>query len=416
MTQHLRSCIVPFAVVFIAASSVALDGHAFEPDGGFSHPGIAHRRASIDFVKEKLRASEEPWSTAWKQLCDSSYASLDWEAQPRAHVERGPSNDPNIGSSEFTQDGTAAYTMALRWTLSGDARYANKSAEIIDAWSSTLKSISNHDARLLVGMDGQKYLNAAELLKHTWDGWPDQNQARFREMLLGIWYPIIKDFYPSANGNWDASMLQTMIAMGIFLDDREIFDRAADYFLSGEGNGAVANYFNQFGECQESGRDQVHTQMGLEFLANTCEFAWNQGVDLYGAHDNRLLLGFEYTAKYNLGHDVPYVPYRSFEGRYHYKEISDNSRGSLRLMYEKVFNHFGNRKGMSAEFTEQAALKNRERVFQKPDSDRDRGRSRRRRSDSDSERGRRRGSRGQGSLPWDTLMFANQSTVLFAIP
>lgn len=57
--------------------------------------------------------------------------------------------------------------------------------------------------------------------------------------------------------------------------------------------------------------------MGLEFLANTCETAWIQGVDLYSAADNRLLQGFEYTAKYNLGFDVPYEPYQTFEGRYH---------------------------------------------------------------------------------------------------
>ena len=61
-----------------------------------------------------------------------------------------------------------------------------------------------------------------------------------------------------------------------------------------------------------------------------------------------MLKGFEYTAKYNLGHEVPYVPYRSFEGRYHYKKISDNSRGRLRPMYERVFNHYHNRKGLDA--------------------------------------------------------------------
>ena len=77
-------------------------------------------------------------------------------------------------------------------------------------------------------------------------------------------------------------------------------------------DGAIGNYFNDFGQCQESGRDQGHTQMGLEYLANTCETAWSQGVDLNGALDNRLLLGFEYTAKYNLGHDGPYEPFESF--------------------------------------------------------------------------------------------------------
>ena len=44
-------------------------------------------------------------------------------------------------------------------------------------------------------------------------------------ILREIWYPVIKDFYPSANENGDASMLQVMIAMSVFLEDQEMFDR-----------------------------------------------------------------------------------------------------------------------------------------------------------------------------------------------
>ena len=118
--------------------------------------------------------------------------------------------------------------------------------------------------------------------------------------------------------------------------------------------------------------------MGLEFLANTCETAWIQGVDLYGALGNRLHKGFEYTAKYNLDFDVPYEPYESFEGRYHYKEISTKARGRLRPMYERVYNHYHNRKGLEAPFTEQAVLKLRS--GQANQSDRGERRRRRRRS------------------------------------
>ena len=68
-------------------------------------------------------------------------------------------------------------------------------------------------------MSGYHFCVAAELLKHTSDKWPSADQARFEAMLKNIWYPVIKDFYPTANGNWDASMLQVMIAMGVFLED-----------------------------------------------------------------------------------------------------------------------------------------------------------------------------------------------------
>lgn len=358
--------------------------------GQFTHPGIAHSRESIDFVKARIAAGEQPWLAAWERLNESRYSSADWKPQPFEHVERGPYNDPNIGSSEFSSDARAAYNHALCWALSNEEAHAKKAVEIINAWSGTLESVGNHDARLLIGMSGYHFCIAAEILRHTWSKWPDDEQSRFESMLRDVWYPVIKDFYPTANGNWDASMLQVMTAMGVFLDDQQMFDRATNYYLHGEGNGAIGKYFMESGQCQESGRDQAHTQMGLEFLANTCETARIQGVDLYGALDNRLVKGFEYTAKYNLGFDVPYVSYKSVEGRYHYKRISDDSRGRLRAMYERVYNHYHNRKGLEAPYTRQAAIKLRSNSPSRPDQ---------------SDRRGRRGRRTSSHL--DTLMYAN---------
>ena len=326
----------------------------------FVHPGVAHSSEDIALAKEKLAAKEEPWLSSWKLLVGSTHASLQYKPNAFSEVERGSYNDPDIGSSEFSSDGRAAYCHAVCWAITGDEAHAKKTEEILNAWSGELESIKNHDAALLIGMGGYHYCVAAELLKHTWDKWSAKDQARFETMLREIYYPVIKDFYPTANGNWDASMLQVMIAMGVFLDDQKMFDKAKDYYLQGSGNGAIGNYFKPSGQCQESGRDQSHTQMGLEFLANTCETAWIQGVDLYGALDNRLLKGFEYTAKFNLGMDVPYEPYESVEGRHHYKKISNSARGISRPMYERVHNHYANRKGLETRYTEQAALKLRE--------------------------------------------------------
>ena len=343
------------SMVFSQVSGTPLDNTA----AVFVHPGIAHSQSEIQFVREKLAAKSEPWKSDWERLRESQYAALKRKPSPQSHVERGVNNHPDIGSSELIGDGNAAYTHALIWALTDDAVHAKKAAEILNAWSHKLEQISNHDAKLLVGMIGHHYCNAAELLKHSRANWPKDDQVQFEAMLRNIFYPIIKDFYPSANGNWDASMLQTMIAMGIYLDDRAMFDRAVAYFRTGEGNGSIRNYFNAFGECQESGRDQAHTQMGLEFLANTCEAAWHQGIDLYSEENNKFLLGFEYTVKYNLGYDVPYEPFRSYQGRYHYESISKSARGKIRSMYEKVLNHYQNRKGLEAPFTAMAIEKSK---------------------------------------------------------
>ena len=344
----------------------------------FVHPGIAHTMAELDFVHQKVKAGEEPWKSAYEEMKKSKYSDLSWKPKPCEEVERGPYNRPDIGSTELLSDGSAAYTHALQWYITGNPDHAEMTREILNAWSKKLRVIAKHDARLLVGMIGHQYCNAAEIIKHTWDGWLEEEQKLFVSMLRKIFYTTIEDFYPTANGNWDASMIQTMLAMGVFLDDKAMFDRAVNYYLNGDGNGAITMYFNEFGQCQETGRDQAHTQMGLEYLCNSAEIAWKQGVDLYGAADNRLALGFEYTAKYNLGESVHYESYESYRGRYHYKTISAKSRGRFRPIYEKVYNHYHNRMGIEMPYTKKVIDKIR------PENG------------------------GRSSLPWGTLMFSQQ--------
>ncbi len=362
------------ATVYCAFVVAWFGSNAFGAD--FTHPGISHIAAELKFVKAKLKAKQQPWQQAWDKLRGSPFAELSWKPKPVAHVERGAYNRPDIGASAFMDDGRSAYTHALLWVLTDNETHAKKAAGILNAWSATLKSVSNHDAKLLVGMGGLQYCNAAEILKHGWQGWPQKDQQAFRQMLQNVLYPVIQDFHPRANGNWDASMIQTMMAMGIFLDDRTMFQKAVDYFLKGKGNGAVNHYFHLSGQCQESGRDQAHTQMGLEYLVNAAEIAWKQGVDLYSAYDKRLAKGFEYTAQYNLGNDVPFEYSESYQGKYKHTKISGKSRGRLRPMYEKAYNHYHNRIGMGMPWSQKALQKTR------PETG--------------------------GTMPWSTLMYADQ--------
>jgi len=169
-------------------------------------------------------------------------------------------------------------------------------------------------------------------------------------------YPPIKDFATFANGNWDGACIKTMMAIGVFCDDREMFDCAVDYYYHGAGNGRITHYImNDIGQCQESGRDQGHVQLGLGQLAEACEIGWHQGQDMYGAADNRLLKGFEYTAKYLLGKDVPFVAHTDVTGKYFASEIAWRGRRRIRPIYEMVWNHYENRRGTKAPFTRQIA-------------------------------------------------------------
>ena len=351
MQKSFISAMLSIGLVLCAGRGAETQRVRLPEDHAFVHPGVLHNQAELNAIRKQVRAEAEPRISGWEKLRDHRVARLNWTPDPRAHVKRGAYNNPDVGATEFMMDGQAAQAHAIQWYVTQNREHARKAVEVLNAWSHTLRTISEHDARLLVGMAGVNYVNAAELMKHTYDGWSNPDQRAFRRMLREVFYPVIKDFYPTANGNWDASMIQTMMAMGVFLEDRRMFNRAVDYYMYGRGNGAVNHYIHERGIVQESGRDQAHTQMGLGYLAISAEIGWKQGLDLYGAHDNRLARGYEYTAKYNLGEEVPYEPFTSIEQRYHYPDISSDGRGNFSVIYERVLNHYANRADVEVPYT-----------------------------------------------------------------
>jgi hypothetical protein len=338
-------------LVVLAAGGVAL---AAEP---FRHPGILHTREDLERMKAKVAGGVEPWRSGFDALRSHKHSQSDYALRgPYRVVVRGPGE--NVGKDDMEADVNAAYQNALMWAITGDEAYAKKSVQILNAWSSTLTEMKGRDVQLSAGLYGFKLVNAAEIMRHTYPKWPAQDVERCGKMFRDVFYPPARDFATFANGNWDGACMKMMIAVGVFCDDRAMFDRAVGYFRDGAGNGRLTHYVvDEAGQCQESGRDQQHTQLGLGLLAEVCEIAWNQGVDLYGAADNRLLKGFEYTAKYNLGEDVPFTPFADATGKYVHDHIAPNGRGKLRPVYEMVWNHYHNRKGLDTPYTERAAAK-----------------------------------------------------------
>jgi hypothetical protein len=346
-----------FAFSLSLAVPTAALAQAAPPGAGksFTHPGLLHTRADLDRMRQQVAAGHEPWKSGFEKMRIDRASRSDWRVRgPFVVVTREKGNV--TGLSQMVQDGRAAYQNAVMWCVTGNEAHARKAVEILNAWAGTLRKMDGRDVQLSAGLNGFLFVNAAELMRHTYSGWHPNDVARFERLLLEVVYPPIKDFATFANGNWDGACIKTMMAIGVFCDRRELFDRAVEYFKSGKGNGRLTSYvINDSGQCQESGRDQQHTQLGLGALAEACEVSWNQGVDLYAEADNRLLRGFEYTARYNLGQDVPFVATVDVTGKYPHKSISPVGRGSLRPIYEMVWHHYQNRRSVPAPFTKQAA-------------------------------------------------------------
>ena len=124
----------------------------------------------------------------------------------------------------------------------------------------------------------------------------------------------------------------------VFLDNATMLDTVLQYYIAGRGNGRLEHYVYPGGQCeeaqsrvldvrycvatraaactpipgqcQESGRDTGHTQLGLSKLTETALTLWNalNTTAPFTHADYRLRAGLEYTAKFNLGGEVPFVP------------------------------------------------------------------------------------------------------------
>lgn len=333
----------------------------------FVHPGLLHSRGDLERMKQAVARKQEPIYSGFELFRQNPVSQHTYKMQgPMKMVGR----NPTVGQGTYDTDANAAHQNAIMWAITGEKAYAEKAREIINAWSATLKTITGRDAVLMAGLGPFKMVNAAEILRYTHAGWPEADIKKTERHFKEVIYPVIKDFAPFANGNWDAAAVKTMMAIGVFCNDRLLFERALRYYVDGHGNGTIWHYIiNEDGQIQESGRDQGHTQLGVAMLGECSEIAWHQGLDLYGYAGNRLLKGFEYVAKFNLAQEVPFTTTLDRTGKYSHMTIARQDRGTLRAVYEQIYHHYVNRMGLEAPYTRQAAEKIRPEGPGKPGAD-----------------------------------------------
>ncbi|MFF7333685.1 alginate lyase family protein [Streptomyces sp. NPDC090306] len=325
--------VVAAAVAALVAALLAWPG-AHRADAApttFVHPGVTVSRAQLDFARTEVQAGAQPWKGAFDQMTASAYASLSRTAKPRATVECGSYSNPNNGCTDEREDAIAAYTDALAWYITRDARYAQKSIELMDAWSAVLREHTNSNAPLQTGWAGSSWPRAAEIIKYTYTGtWA--NSARFATMLRTVYLPEVING-SNSNGNWELSMMEAAVGISVFLEDRTSYDtamarfrtRTAAYvYLASDGavpktvpsqnlntTAKIVSYWQGqstfvTGLTQETCRDLTHTGYGISAISHVAETSRIQGQDLYGTDvGERLRQALGFQSKYELGTAVP---------------------------------------------------------------------------------------------------------------
>ena len=315
----------------LLASGLGAAPAAHAAPAAFTHPGVLVSRAQLDFVRSEVQAGAQPWKAAYDQMHASKYASLGRTAKPRAVVECGSYSNPNYGCTDEREDALAAYTLALEWYVTRDSRYATKAIQIMDAWSATITDHTNSNAPLQTAWAGSTWPRAAEIIRYTYTGWAPDKVSRFAGMLRNVYLPEVVNGSQS-NGNWELSMTEATIGIGVFLDDRAVYDKAvakfrgrvpAYIYLASDGalprtapgsglstRDQIVNYWqgqSTFvdGLTQETCRDFTHTGYGLSAISHVAETSRIQGQDLYPEVADRLRHALGLQSKYELGAAVP---------------------------------------------------------------------------------------------------------------
>ncbi len=380
----------------------------------FVHPGITHKKSDLDRIKYMVEAKIDPWYSSYQEMAADSKASYSYTVRGDASfTELGRDNGVNY--SAWNSDIRAAYYNAIEWYVTSDVRHAQKAVEIFNAWRN-LTAVTSGGTESLSGGVGYIMIEAAEIIKSTYSGWSAADIEAFKNMLVypgysntgvpasfsktnGTFYWKSYQGDAGRHGNQGLSGWRTVMAMGIFLDNKIMYDRALRYIkglphrsddipypsgpptstsiLSSDDfsitynttsgntipdygfNEVMTNYIWETGQCQESSRDQAHTAFGIGLLTSMAEMAWNQGDDLYSHANDRLLLGLEYNMRYNVSYLqsypdqtswwIPTVASGEFKegfdrtGRWFSKAISPTSVGGFpndRPVFEMPVAHY----------------------------------------------------------------------------
>ena len=168
----------------------------------FTHPGVLVSRAQLDFVRAKVQAGAQPWTSAYDQMMASRYASLSRTPKPRAMVECGSVLQPE---------------QRLHRRAPGRARRVHQRAGLVrhrrrpvraegdrSSWTPgrpRIKDHTNSNAPLQTGWAGSVWPRAAEIIRYTYTGWR-RTSDRFATMLRNVYLPKVINGSHS-NGNWE---------------------------------------------------------------------------------------------------------------------------------------------------------------------------------------------------------------------
>lgn len=235
-------------ITFSSLWAFALGGAAFASpitvqNIVFESPMTMVNRSQAEQVRKRIREGREPQATAYQALLKDANAALSFTSKPpkELNIMGGYQKDTNLGEIRALMDREtdAAYSTALAWLYSGEAKYADQSARILRAWTKQGTKLGGHDAGLQIGSYFNRMLYAADILKNH-EGWTAGDRKAFEAWWREQALPHTLQVMRTRDNNWQDAALLGVLTAAIVFEDKILLQEGLEvldgYFRARKGN------------------------------------------------------------------------------------------------------------------------------------------------------------------------------------
>jgi hypothetical protein len=198
--------------------------------------------------------NKEPWTSAYDQFNVDFYSQANYTMQgPEAYLSRGLISN----YTAFTDDVRAAWQNAIMWYITKDEAHWQLTSDILNAWGTNLADIVGIDRSLLAGLEGDLFVNAAEIMR--WEGnWTEAGAvwsggSGFSNQLYWL---FSRQSIVIGQANYGMISIKALLSFAVYLDDVDLYNYAINAFINDRCASVFSLYEPTTGQGSESGRDQ----------------------------------------------------------------------------------------------------------------------------------------------------------------
>jgi hypothetical protein len=106
------------------------------------------------------------------------------------------------------------------WYITKDQGHWNRATTILDTWGSNLTNIIGTDTSLLVGLEGDLFANAGEIMR--WEGnWAEAGAAAIGTSGFSnqLYWLFARQSVIIGQANYGMVSIKALLSFGVYLDD-----------------------------------------------------------------------------------------------------------------------------------------------------------------------------------------------------